>query len=156
NGMPNGTPNGYGQPASNGGMPNGALNAYGQPMPNGGMANGMPNGTPNGYGQPASNGPITVQGVDMKKRAKTGFIMSIVGAFFLAFAAFVAVINRDGLLGFTPVWTIWVCSMLYAGMATGYCYRGMASSKRGLAAAGFALGIIELVVGVLLLVFGVL
>jgi hypothetical protein len=165
NGMMNGgMPNGYGQPAANGGgqpmpgmMNNGMPNGYGQPvqgMMNGGMANGYgqqaQGGMPNGYNQPAAGGPITVKGVDMQKRASTGFKMSVAGAAFLTLAvSFFYVLDKE--FNYS-VNIMWVCGMLYAGLGAGYCYRGMSSSKRGLATAGFAMSIIELIVGILIIV----
>ena len=162
--MQGGMQNGYGQPMQGGmqsgyGQPmqGGIQNGYGQPM-QGGMQNGygqpMQGGMQNGYGRPAANGPIMVKGVDMKKRAKMGFVMSIVGAVFLALAFFVSTLDE---LGFDSSLTmIWVAGMLYAALGTGYSYRGMSSSKSGLAIAGFAIGIIELIAGFLLLVMGIL
>lgn len=131
---------GYGQP-----MQGGMQNGYGQPM-QGGMQNG--------YGQPVANGPIMVKGVDMKKRAKMGFVMSIVGGIFLAFVFFISLLDESG-FG-TSLSMIWVAGMLYAALGTGYSYRGMSSSKSGLATAGFAIGIIEVIAGILLLIIGIL
>ena len=149
--MPGGVQNGYGQTA-----PNGMANGYGQSMP-GGVQNGYgqtaPNGMVNSYGQPIANGPITVRGVDMKKRAKTGFTMSILGIVFFALTALLAMME-EGMHGY-PVWMVWSCSMVYAGLGIGYCYRGMSSSKSGLATGGFVIGILEVIVGVLMLIFGV-
>ncbi len=130
----------------NGGMNNG--------MMNGGMANGYgqqaQGGMPNGYNQPAAGGPITVKGVDMQKRASTGFKMSVAGAAFLTLAvSFFYVLDKE--FNYS-VNIMWVCGMLYAGLGAGYCYRGMSSSKRGLATAGFAMSIIELIVGILIIV----
>lgn len=152
NGMMNGgMPNGYGQPATGGGQPmqgmmnNGMPNGYGQP------AQGMMNsGMANGYNQPAAGGPITVKGVDMQKRASTGFKMSIAGAAFLALSVcFFYVLDKE--FNYS-VNIMWICGMLYAGLGTGYSYRGMSSSKRGLATAGFAMGIIGLIAGILIIV----
>ena len=144
-GMNTGMPNGYGQPAM-GNMNAGMPNSYGQPA----MGN-MNAGMPNGYGQPAQGGPITVRGVDLKKRAKTGFVMSIVGAAALAMMALVLFV-MDASEFRSSVLVFWTCGMVYAGLGTGYCYRGMSSSKSGLATAGFAMGVIELIAGVILLV----
>ena len=160
--MQNGTQNGYGQPVQNGmqngyGQPvqNGMQNGYGQPMQNG-MQNGygqpMQNGMQGGYGQPVPNGPITVQGVDMKKRAKTGFVMSIIGIVFLALAVLFMQLDEEFDTSTGMVNVIWVAGMLYAGLGTGYSYRGMNSSKRGLAIGGFVLGVIGLIVGAWMLV----
>lgn len=144
-GMNTGMPNGYGQPAM-GNMNTGMPNGYGQPA----MGN-MNAGMSNGYGQPAQGGPITVRGVDLKKRAKTGFIMSIVGAAALAMLALVLFMTDMQEFRTSGI-VFWTCGMLYAGLGTGYCYRGMSSSKSGLATAGFAMGVIELIAGVILLV----
>ena len=143
---------GYGQP-----MQGGMQNGYGQPM-QGGMQNNygqpMQGGMQNGYGQPVANGPIMVKGVDMKKRAKMGFGMSIVGGIFLALAFFISLLDESGFDSSLSM--IWVAGMLYAALGTGYSYRGMSSSKSGLAIAGFAIGVIEIIAGFLLLIMGIL
>ena len=150
--MQGGMQNGYGQP-----MQGGMQNGYGQPM-QGGMQNGygqpMQGGMQNGYGQPAANGPIMVKGVDMKKRAKMGFGMSIVGAIFLVLAFFISLLDESGFDASMTM--IWMAGMLYAALGTGYSYRGMSSSKSGLAIAGFAIGIIEVIAGIVLLIMGIL
>lgn len=125
-----------------------------QQNPYGGYGQPMQGGMQNGYGQPVANGPIMVKGVDMKKRAKMGFVMSIVGGIFLAFAFFISLLDESG-FG-TSLSMIWVAGMLYAALGTGYSYRGMSSSKSGLATAGFAIGIIEVIAGFLLLIIGIL
>ena len=122
-----------------------SFGSYGQPM-QGGMQNG--------YGQPAANGPIMVKGVDMKKRAKMGFGMSIVGAIFLVLAFFISLLDESGFDASMTM--IWMAGMLYAALGTGYSYRGMSSSKSGLAIAGFAIGIIEVIAGIVLLIMGIL
>lgn len=125
-----------------------------QQNPYGGYGQPMQGGMQNGYGQPAANGPIMVKGVDMKKRAKMGFGMSIVGGIFLALALFISRLDESGFD--SSLTMIWVAGMLYAALGTGYSYRGMSSSKSGLATAGFAIGVIELIAGFLLLVMGIL
>ena len=155
---------GYGQPGQNGmqggyGQPgqNGMQGGYGQPMQNGMQGGyGQPgqNGVQGGYGQPMQNGPITVKGIDMKKRAKTGFILVIVGLLFFGITVLVMSLEERMYQGAS--WTIWGCSMLYAGLGTGYSYRGMSSSKSGLATAGFVIGILELIGGILLLALGMM